>query len=86
MLTEVSFELIESELKSLISEIAEVDISKVSYDTSLTKDLGVDSMRALELLAALEKKYKIEISEEELPQLDKLGSVIDLVKKHLVSK
>lgn len=77
---------IETELKSLISEIAEVDIAKINEDTSLTKDLGVDSMRALELLAALEKKYKIEISEEELPQLDRLGSVVSLVKEHLQRK
>lgn len=84
MLTEASS--IENELKSLISEIAEVDIDKVNFDTSLTKDLGVDSMRALELLAALEKKYKIEISEEELSKLDRLGSVVELVKEHLTKK
>lgn len=83
MLAELS---IENELKSLISEIAEVGLDKVSLETSLTKDLGVDSMRALELLAALEKKYKIEIAEEELPMLDKLGSVVDLVKNHLAKR
>lgn len=83
MLAELS---IEQELKALIAEIAEVDVDKINTETSLTKDLGVDSMRALELLAALEKKYKIEIAEEELPQLDKLGMVFDLVKKHLATK
>ncbi|MEW5759060.1 MAG: acyl carrier protein [Candidatus Omnitrophota bacterium] len=83
MLTELS---IENELKSLISEIAEVELNKVNCDASLTKDLGVDSMRALELLAALEKKYKIEIAEEDLPKLDKLGTVVELVKKYLAEK
>lgn len=76
----------EIEIRQLISQVIEIEQDKIKLDTSLTKELGVDSMLALEILAILEKKYNIEIKEEELVQLDTLGQTIELVKKHIQEK
>ena len=42
--------------------------------------MGADSMMALEILASLEKKYKVIVPEDKLPQLTSLRKIMELVK------
>ena len=54
---------LKEELRALISEIAEVDT--VPDDTHF-KDLGIDSMMGVEIVAAIERQYQIKIPDAEL--------------------
>ncbi len=74
------------ELKVLLSEITEVDESKITDEARFAEDLGMDSMMALEILAAIEKRYKIQIPEEALPKLINLKEAIKLTAKILKKK
>lgn len=74
---------LESELKALIAEIVEIDLDKITPDANFIEDLGMDSMMALEILASIEKKYKLRIPEENLTKITNLKTVIELVKKFL---
>ncbi|MFH0926156.1 MAG: acyl carrier protein [bacterium] len=75
-------ENIEQEIRSMIADIAEVDEEEIKGESGFVEDLGFDSMMALEILAKVEKMYKIKISEEELPKLSNLNQTVDLVKRH----
>lgn len=77
---------LESELKGLIAEIIEKPLSQVTLEAKFYEDLGVDSMMALEILAAIEKKYRIAISEEKLAQLTTLKDTIAVAKEYLEKK
>jgi len=79
-------EKVKEELIDLILQITELDKDELHPDSSFVKDLGVDSLAALEILAALEKRYKIKIVEEELAKLDTLNSALSLVYKKLDEK
>ena len=74
---------LEQEIRILIAGIIEIEPSQLSPDAHLVEDLGMDSMMALEILAALEKKYRIKISEEELPSITTLNRAVDLAKKYV---
>ena len=74
---------VDQEVRNLIAEIIEMDPSEITPDAGLVEDLGMDSMMALEILAALEKKYKIKIPEEELPKITTLSRAIELAKKYV---
>ncbi len=74
---------IENDIKELVSEILEVEPSEVDSDANFVKDLGMDSMMALEILASIEKKYKIAIPEEELAKFTDLRTTVNLVKEIL---
>lgn len=67
------------DIKKIIAKIIEVDIEKIQPETDFIEELGADSMMALEIMAALEKKYNITISEEDLPKMTNLNQVIGLV-------
>jgi len=71
---------LEKELRSLVAEVAEVEEDEVTEEARFVEDLGMDSMMALEILAAIEKRYKIQIPEEELPNLTNLKEAIKLTK------
>ena len=74
---------IEKEIRCLIADIVEISEDKITLDAQFVEDLGMDSMMALEILASLEKKYKIRIPEEQLAKLNNLKSAIKLTKKYL---
>ena len=70
----------EEEIKNLVSEIIEVPFEKLDSDADLFKDLNVDSLKAIEIVAAFEKKYRIIIPENEIPNIRTLGQIIDFTK------
>ena len=73
---------IEKEVRELIAEIIEMNPDEIQPDAHLVEDLGMDSMMALEILASLEKKFKIRIPEDELPKITTLNKAIELTKKY----
>lgn len=74
---------LENELRALVAEIVEVGPEKITIEAKFVDDLGMDSMMALEILAALEKKYKIRIPEERLSRLRTLREAVELLKECL---
>lgn len=77
---------LENEIRNLIAEIIERDPGEIAPDARFFEDLGVDSMMALEILAAIEKKYKISIPEEKLAQLTTLNQTIAVANEFLANK
>jgi acyl carrier protein len=77
---------IENEIRNLIAQIIEKDPSEIKPDAKFVEDLGVDSMMALEILAAIEKKYKIVIPEEKLTELSTLDAAVAITKDFLANK
>lgn len=74
---------LENELREIISRITEIDPATIKLESKFVEDLGMDSMMALEILAAMEKKYKIQIPEEKLGSLTNLKEAIKLTKDYL---
>ncbi|MDB4942729.1 MAG: hypothetical protein JWP97_2263 [Labilithrix sp.] len=68
------------ELRALIAEIAEMD--EIPDDKAF-KDLGIDSMMGVEIVAAIERKYQVKIDDSELTQVTTLNNSMALVEKKL---
>ena len=65
------------ELKTLVAEIIELD--DFNDDDDFVTQLGVDSMLALEIVARIEKRYRIRLPEESFAQMKTLNAVVGLV-------
>ena len=72
---------LEQEIRDIIAEIIEKDSKAITPDAHLFEDLGADSMMALEILAAMEKKYRVVIPEEKLPEMTSLRKIMDMVEE-----
>jgi acyl carrier protein len=74
---------IDQEVTQLIAEIIELDPAEINPDAHLVEDLGMDSMMALEILASIEKRFRIKIPEEDLPKITTVNRAIELAKKYV---
>jgi acyl carrier protein len=71
MATQLDFK----ELQKLAGEILGVDEDKVQLDKSFAKDLAADSLDLVELIAAVEDKYDVELPEAELEKMKMIGDL-----------
>ncbi len=78
-------EEIEKGVTSIVAEVTELDEKEIwaKRDANFFKDLEIDSLLALEILALIEKKFKVQIPEEKLVDITSLAATIDLTKSVL---
>ncbi len=71
---------VEQDVRALVAEILETEPESISLEAHFVKELGMDSMMALEILAGIEKKYRIAIPEEMLPKFVNLKETVSIVQ------
>ena len=77
---------VEKDIRGLVAEVLEAEPESIDANAHFVKDLGMDSMMALEILAAIEKKYRVVIPEDTLTKFTTLSKTIDIVKGILAQK
>ncbi len=77
---------IREDVKKLVAEIARMDVKKVRESANIRDDLGVDSLMAMEILAAIEKRLGIAIDEAKVFDVSTVKDMIDLVMEYLKKK
>jgi acyl carrier protein len=73
---------LKQKLRAIIAEVAEID--EVPDDVPF-RDLGIDSMMAIEIVAEVEREYKLSIPEEELEELTHFNAVYQKVQQKLAA-
>ncbi|MDJ0382286.1 acyl carrier protein [Streptomyces sp. G-G2] len=66
-------------IKEIVCDILELEEDEVSETSLFIDDHGADSLRAIEILASLEKEFGITIDQSELAQMVNLERVYDVV-------
>ena len=81
----MSQQALKDELRALIAEIIECDESAVGDDKPL-REIGVDSMQAIEIITDVEKRYKVKVEESEYKLFTTLASVATLLESKLAAR
>jgi acyl carrier protein len=76
-------QFIRNEIKSLIAEVTERDAGEIGDSALFREELGVDSLTALEIMFAVDKKFKLKIPDEEYQKLKNVNETVALVIAHL---
>ncbi|KUJ65276.1 polyketide-8 synthase acyl carrier protein [Streptomyces albus subsp. albus] len=74
------------QIKEIVCEILELEEDEVTADSLFREDHGADSLRAIEILASLEKEFKITIDQAELSRMVNLKGVAEVVGESLDAK
>lgn len=69
----------EREIKELVCEILEIELDEVTRTSLFMEDHGADSLRAIEILAALERTLGVTIDQAELARMINLDGVYAVV-------
>ncbi len=57
-----------------------IDEGKIKPEAHLQKDLGLDSLDAVEMASDLEERYSIDIPDTELENVETVNDTIDLIE------
>ena len=68
------------EVAKLLAEQLNVDVSKITEQSDIVKDLGADSLDVVELLYTLEENTGKTIPEEKVTTLKTVGDVVNLLQ------
>lgn len=81
----MSAELEFGDLQELAAEILGVEPEQVQMDVSFARDLAADSLDLVELIAAVEDKYGVELPDEELEKMKNVGDLWKFLEAHQAS-
>lgn len=73
------------EVRAAVAQHLEVERERLSEHTSLSEDLGLDSLAGIELATALEDRFSLRITDEELAALRTYGDLEALVLRKVAA-
>ncbi len=78
-------ESVEQPIMEILSAISKLPREKITVDSRLTLDLGLDSIQFMELLASLEDRFPIRLEVEDIrPELFfSVGTVLEFVQERM---
>lgn len=71
----------EQEIIAVVAKVAKIEPKKVTLESDLFNDLNIDSLLAVEILSALDRKYNLDIPEDRLTGIKKVKDIVSLVKE-----
>jgi acyl carrier protein len=71
---------LKEKLRAIVAEVSEIDVIP---DGTPFSELGIDSMMAIEIVAEVERQYKVSVPEEELKSMSDFNSVYQLFAKRI---
>ena len=74
---------IREEIKTLIARVTEREPDEILDEAHYMEELGVDSLMAMEVMIAIDKKFKIDIPEDEFNHATNVNASVALVEKWL---
>lgn len=73
-------------INSAIATEFELEEGEIAADKHLIDDLGLDSLDSVDLIAALERAFRVKCPEEEARQLRTVGDIYIFVDRLLVAQ
>jgi len=66
-------------LKEVLVDKLKVEADTITEDANLFEDLGLDSIDLMTVVMAVEERFSIEVSDEELEEVSTLGQAADIL-------
>jgi len=66
-------------IKNVAAELLKVDSSRVQETSRFVEDLGADSMQSIELVAAFEEEFDIEMDEDAALGVKTVGDAVTFI-------
>ena len=77
---------VEKAIVTIIAEVSGFEENEITPEKNFFKDLEVDSIKAIEITVAIEKKFKISVRDEDVPKIATVKEAVELVKKIFLEK
>ncbi|MBO37437.1 MAG: acyl carrier protein [Anaerolineaceae bacterium] len=71
------------DVKSIITELLDVETSEITNESRFREDLGADSLDLVELIMAFEDKFGGEISDEQAQLITTVGEAVSYIDTNM---
>jgi len=68
------------------ARVLKLDPEEVTLESDFAADLGAESIQSIELVAAFEEEFNIEMDEDAALQVMTVGSAVEFIHDHIVSQ
>ena len=69
-------------VKAILSEQFDVEEDTITNDTTITEDLGADSLDVVDLLMSIEDEFEVEIPDSEVENIKTVGALVEYIESH----
>ena len=73
----------EDRVKLVISQVLKIEKSDISKNANFVFDLGADSMQSIELVAAFEEEFEIEMDEDKAFEVQNVSDAVTFINSYL---
>ncbi len=77
---------VEERVKEVVARQLKVKLKDIKDESNFVKDLGADSMASIELVAAFEAEFDIEMDEDAALSVKTVGKAVEFIQNILVQK
>ena len=74
---------VQSKVKSVISNVLKMNEAEIGNDANFIFDLGADSMQSLELVAAFQEEFDIEMDQEKALEIQTVADAVKFIANYL---
>jgi acyl carrier protein len=73
-------------IKNVTAEVLEIDAASIKESDKFTADLGAESFQSVELVAAFEEEFDIEMDSDKALSIQTVGDAIEFIKQYVDEK
>lgn len=73
-------------IRKVTAELLKIDASKITEKAAFVEDLGAESVQSIELVAAFEEEFDIEMDEDAALSVKTVGDAVTFIDKVLAKK
>jgi len=71
---------LEERIKKATAQVLRVPVEKIQSDSRFKDDLGADSLQSVELVAAFEEEFDIEMDEDEATKVQSIKEAVEYIQ------
>ena len=72
---------VEERIKKATAQVLRVPVEKIQLDSRFKDDLGADSLQSVELVAAFEDEFDIEMDEDEATKVQSIKEAAEYIQQ-----
>ena len=74
---------VEQRVKQVVAQTLKVDPSRITNEANFVKDLGAESIQSIELVAAFEEEFDIDMEEDAALAVHTVGGAVKFIEDML---
>jgi len=72
---------VDARVRKVIAKVLEIDDAEIQETSNFVFDLGADSQQSVELVAAFEEEFEIEMVEDDALAVQNVGDAVEFIGK-----